>query len=162
MKKEYTAHIKEFLESGLIKFTHISHWLEISHLALPRHMRSWELQPLPNPNSGSLRLLLGCELSTKGSPSLSIVLSCGWTVAAQPGTWKWLLDFEQRWHGYSRAKMSQRQMHALHTWKPDVEDGGATRRKEPGSLNYCLTERLLVITNTHFRLCVQEMNFYCA
>ena len=55
-EKEHTTEIKKFLESGHVSFTHISHWLELSHMALPRHMRSWELQPLSKPNSGVLGL----------------------------------------------------------------------------------------------------------
>lgn len=60
MKTEHLANVKDFLENDHIKFTHISHWLELSHMAFPRHMRGWDLQPLPNPNSGTLGLLLGC------------------------------------------------------------------------------------------------------
>ena len=56
MKKEHTGNIKEFLEIDHMKFTYIFHWLELCHVALPR---SWELQPLANPNSGTVGGLQG-------------------------------------------------------------------------------------------------------
>lgn len=147
MGKECTASIKELLKSDRVMFTHMSHWLAPSHVAIPSHVG---IRSSTQPDPATPGLLRESLLSTKGSCSLSLVSSCCWNVAARPATWKWPLDCDQRCSGSFQAKVQQ-QLYPVHTQRPDVADGGATRWKNPGSLHCCFEERLLLIRNSHFR-----------